>query len=198
MLTDYGMAFSQLEEFSDGRVSEGPAGHLTAQVRLDQSFEQGYQRGLEIGRMQAAADYDERMGILRAQADATLQQEKRAWQEASSEQIAAVVGQGLSSFCQGVEKVVAELLKPWLKDKLLRQAVDRFHETLDRAVTEAAVVEISGPEIFVRSLQRRLASRCATLLALPNENMSVTVKVEDTVISANFSAWSAQLERLNG
>ncbi len=193
MKTTSKLAFAVLEEFSPGAIGDARA-QREIEERVAQALDQGYQRGLAAGRAEALADFEQRLSDLAIRSEADLNAERQSWQYGTGTHLADAMENGVQRLSDTIEHRVAALLKPWLMEKIYDQAINAFHAAVERAAIDGATIEISGSEILVSGVEQRLSGKARILTSITSGDESVVVKVDDAVISANFSVWMSELE----
>ena len=187
-------ALTILEEFSLGPPNASELNHQVLERRIAEALEQGYERGFAAGRAAVPAEIEGLISELAKRYDAMLADASLAWQRETSENLLEMLRTGIAAISWSIEQSVARLLKPWLLEKMHQQAVREFHASLERVITEGSSVEVSGPECLVREIGELVAGRPVRLVLSPSKEAAVKIKIDDTMILANFSEWVSRLD----
>jgi hypothetical protein len=89
---------------------------------------------------------------------------------------------------------MAELLRPWLINRLHERAMGDLEMAISRALSEGAKVHIEAPREIITLLRDRLPTTSFQIGYSESENGDVRAHIEDTEIEVNIAAWIAGLE----
>jgi hypothetical protein len=185
-------AFPLLTDFD--RAASGGAPDHDAQLRT--AFEDGYRQGHAEGRAEAESDAEIRLteaGILHAE---QLADEKRVWEREYADMFMSRLESVASSIEHAIEVRVAELLRPWLIERLRARALQDLEKAISRALVEGAKVHIEAPAGIMEHLRARLPSETFQIGYSESPTADIRAHIEDTEIEVNISAWIADLEAI--
>jgi hypothetical protein len=188
-------AFATLSEFS----STGGSGYTVEEERRLQKAEfearclaaadDGFKRGVAAGREEVTRDYERQMLELRAQFEERLEAERQMLSVEQAERYSRQLDDSVRQVAADVERKVAALLKPWLKEQLHARAVADFESSLKRSLSVALSIHARGPQAMLDRLRDLLGERAGSCVFQPCEDTAIDITVDETVIAADFSAW---------
>jgi hypothetical protein len=189
-------ALVDLQEFSNAKPNASALTAAVLEVQLKEVDEQAHQRGFYAGRAAVSAETEVLLAQLAKRYEDDLYAAKQDWHRQTSEMLIGAMQTAVTKLSEAIELSVARLLKPWLMAKIHDQAVIDFHAAVERAFTDGASIEVSGPKDMIVGIADLVATRTPRLVLSPDERATVHVKIDDAFISANFVEWKSQLERL--
>ena len=181
-------------EFGDVSLPEGDSGDDHEEL-----VQQAEDRGLEQGRAEAAAKYEEALAIAQAsveeQVEARLSAAREQWVEAEGARIADRLDSALTQLQDLIAgktaAVLNELVQPALRDKVLAELL-QIIETLTRQ-DQAMIMRIEGPGDLLESIRKNLAGRVRSLDLVETEATDVRIIAQDTVIESHLGHWLSQV-----
>jgi hypothetical protein len=192
MTRRHSSAFQLLSDFdADGHIIHAP----DFDAQLKQAFDDGFQQGYAGGRTEADADAELRLAELQSLHDQSMASERANWRQECADVLASGLDDAIRSIEANIETRLAVILRPWLEEKLRDRALKEFQETITRALSQGANIQISGPAQILDSLRERLPSSAIEISYTENSGPGVIAHIDDTQIDADFSAWIAQLEQ---
>lgn len=192
MARPHSLAFSLLSDF-DRAASGGVQDHET---QLKAAFDNGYRQGHAEGRVEAESDSEIRLADAAARYAEQLAEEKQIWQRECADVLLARLESIAKSIERSIEDRVAELLRPWLLDRLRARALQDLEKAVSRALIEGAKVHIEAPPEIIGHLRERLPSETFQIGFSESPNADIRAYIEDTKIEVNISAWIAELEAI--
>lgn len=187
-------AFSKLEDFSREPEDTSERHQRELENRVAEALEQGYQRGYEAGRKEAETASYARIEDLTTSFKIETEMRQSEWQSATGSTLAASLQTQMDGISEMLERHVASLMKPLVKQSLYQSALQQFHEALDSVVEKGVAVEIRGSSDLVRGAEERLASTSRSTTFVTSDEAAIEIKCDETTISANFAEWSRRIE----
>lgn len=196
-----------LKDFSD-YVPVGVDGpHYAAGVGSAEVLEQvetaraeghaeGHAEGLAQGRDEMRAEMEARLGEIEAAFEARLVQEREAWAQRDGARLAAAMLQGLEGVREEVIAATAQVLKPFLIEKVREKALSELARAIDDLLLrdpEAGMV-ISGPQDLLHVLELQLSERAGAFTFKAADTAEVEVKAGPALLSTRMAAW---IEKIN-
>ncbi len=186
-------AFSLLTDF-DRSPSGGETPDHEAQLKA--AFEDGYRQGHSEGHAEAEADSEIRLAEAGTLHSEQLVEEKQIWQRDCADVLVARLESAAKAIERSIEERVANLLRPWLVDRLRSRALLDLERAISRALVEGAKIHIEAPAEIVQHLRDHLPSETFQIGYSESPNADIRAHIEDTKIEINISAWIAELEAM--
>ncbi|MBR2535422.1 MAG: hypothetical protein IKE66_05050 [Hyphomicrobium sp.] len=187
-------AFSKLEDFSREPEDTSERYQRELENRVAEALEQGYQRGHEAGRNEAEAASNARIEDLTASFKTDMELRQSDWQSQTGSALADALQAQMDSISEMLERHVASLMKPLIKQVLYESALQQFHQALDSVLEKGVAVEIRGSSDLVRGAEARLASTSRAVTFVTSDEAAIEIKCDETTLSANFADWSRKIE----
>lgn len=194
MMPAMNYAFARLEDFSNEPEDDGERHQRELEDRVAEALEQGYRRGYEAGRTEAEALSEVQINGLKIAFADEISSRQASWQSDSGNVLIETLHGRLESISEMVERHIAMLLKPLIRDSLYREALQQFHVALDEILEKGVAVEIRGSQDLVRGAEERLGETSKSVSFITSEDAAIEVKCDETVLSANFGAWLSKIE----
>ncbi len=184
-------AFSLLSDF-DGVPASGEAPDYDALVKA--AFDEGYGKGHSQGRSEAEADAEHLLAEAAVRHAQDVEQERQSWHRDCADVLVERL-EGVAGLLERkIEARMAQLLRPWLIERLRERAMSDLEKAISRALAEGAKVHVEAPPEVIALLRDRLPSKSFQIGYSESANADVRAHIEDTEIEVNISAWIAGLE----
>lgn len=194
MMPAMNYAFARLEDFSNEPEDDGERHQRELEHRVAEALEQGYRRGYETGRTEAEALSEVQISELKISFAEEISSQQASWQSDSGNVLVETLHGRLDSISDMLERHLAMLLKPLIKDSLYRDALQQFNVALDEILEKGVAVEIRGSQDLVRGAEERLGATSKSVSVVTSDDAAIEVKCDETVLSANFGAWLSKIE----
>lgn len=175
---DSGVSNSQAEKEPSVDIGE-----LIAQARAEEAAS-------------AAVALEEAMRQKDSEHAEALAAERARWVEAVASQFSVGLEASIAALRQTIEDKLSAVLEPFVIDEFARQALDEASSLIDDSFNVGGEVAIciSGPQEMVEALSDRVGKRAASLKVVNNEDMDVSVVINDALIETRLSEWMARLK----
>jgi flagellar biosynthesis/type III secretory pathway protein FliH len=184
-------AFPLLSDFgTEGAEDEKP----DYEAQCKSAFEDGHQQGLAEGRAEAQADAELRLAEAETVFAERINLERQAFRQECADALAARLDGAVKQIERTVSERVADLLRPWLVERLREQAIGDLVRAISRALAEGAKIHIEAPAEVLTHLHGRLPNETFQIGYSENATPDIRAHIEDTVIEANIDAWISELE----
>jgi hypothetical protein len=162
-------------------------------------IEEARTRGVEEGRAAVLAEMHAKLDEMQRFYEQQRDLERCTWAAREAAQFAAQLAEGLDAIEAAIAESTANILKPFLKGEIHRQAITSLCAALDVIVKQdqALAIEVSGPEDILQLLRERLSSTNATAVFTPDDTVEVRVRVGQTILETQLAAWMAKLEEIS-
>jgi flagellar biosynthesis/type III secretory pathway protein FliH len=184
-------AFSLLSDFDrEGFAVAAPS----YEEQLNSAFDDGRRQGHAEGRAEAEADAEMTLTDIRVRHAEELSSEKDNWQRECADVLVAQLKSALELVERSIEERVAELLKPWLIERLRDRAVHDLERAISRSLVEGAKIHIEAPAEMIQHLRELLPPEGSQVGYSESATADVRAHIDETIIEANISTWVAELE----
>jgi hypothetical protein len=170
-------------------VNEDPAEDLLAQIEA--ARESGRTEGIETARAEFAVELEAERETHRRQLEAARQK----WADEESTTFGASLAAGLAEIEARLAQGLSGVLIPFVTDVLRAQMIGELTETIAvlLANNEAVSIKVSGPVDLLDMLRDKLAGASASIDYEVTESVDVSVRIEQTTIETQLSAWIARI-----
>ncbi|WP_246317195.1 hypothetical protein [Hyphomicrobium methylovorum] len=162
--------------------------------KLSEAHNTGFQLGLAAGRVEAEADCELRLAELETRHLEMLAQQREGLQRDYADALADRFDGAVKMIERAIEERVANLLQPWLVERLRARAIEDLEKAIVRALSEGAKVHIEAPPTIVAHLRDRLPNTGLQIEYSESQTADIRAHIEDTQIEANLSVWISELE----
>jgi hypothetical protein len=191
MARSHSPAFSLLSDFDHPRgEQEAPDYDLL----LKEAFDEGYSKGHGQGRAEAEADAEHLLAEAAVRHAQDVELERESWHRNCADILIERLDGIAALIERRIEARMAELLRPWLINRLHERAMGDLEMAISRALSEGAKVHIEAPREIITLLRDRLPTTSFQIGYSESENGDVRAHIEDTEIEVNIAAWIAGLE----
>jgi hypothetical protein len=191
MARSHSPAFSLLSDFDHPRgEQEAPDYDLL----LKEAFDEGYSKGHGQGRAEAEADAEHLLAEAAVRHAQNVELERESWHRNCADILIERLDGIAALIERRIEARMAELLRPWLINRLHERAMGDLEMAISRALSEGAKVHIEAPREIITLLRDRLPTTSFQIGYSESENGDVRAHIEDTEIEVNIAAWIAGLE----
>lgn len=194
MMPTMNYAFARLEDFSNEPEDDGERHQRELEHRVAEALEQGYRRGYEAGRTEAEALSEAQINELKISFAEEMSSQQATWQSDSGNVLIETLQVRLDGISDMLERHLALLLKPLIRDRLYRDALQQFNVALDEILEKGVAIEIRGSQNLVRGAEERLGATSKSVSVVTSDDAAIEVKCDETVLSANFGAWLSKIE----
>jgi hypothetical protein len=179
------------------RKVESPPQELRAATNAHK-LEQSLLTAFEDGRAAARRDLNEERARLKLEIGEEVARERVKWAAEEGDRLLEAHRAALAVFQSRCSEAVANILRPFLTQAVIGRVTQSLIENLEVlfASRTQALFEISGPADLLDALKAKFADRPAAIAFQPNDSIDVRVRVEDTIIETQLSAWMQALGAL--
>jgi DNA primase len=161
-------------------------------------LEQSLLKAFEDGRAAARRDLDEERARLKSEISEEVARARAEWAEQEGERLLEAHRAAFTAFEARCAEAVANILRPFLVQAAIGRVTESLVENLEVlfASRTQALFEISGPPDLLDALKAKFADRPAAIAFQPDDTIDVRVRVDDTIIETQLSAWMQALGAL--
>ncbi|MBA1154726.1 hypothetical protein [Microvirga mediterraneensis] len=124
-----------------------------------------------------------------------MNEQRAIWVEQQAQQLSDQISTAVGRIEGDLSEKVANILRPFLAEAYRQQALAEFKEVLTTLLSgnDARLLNVSGPEDLLVSLQASLGNSGRLIEVTPSEHVEVSATAQDTLAQTQLSAWSARL-----
>lgn len=161
-----------------------------------EAIEAARAEGVAQGREEAMAEMTERLAAQDAAFEERLKAEREAWAAHHAGRLAAAMLQGLDGLRDDVISATAQVLKPFVADRIREKALVELRHAIDDMLLRDPEIGfvISGPADLVKELEVHLSEKAGSFSFRPSESAELEVKAGAALLSTRISSW---LEKIN-
>ena len=161
-------------------------------------LEQSLLTAFEDGRVAARRDLDEERARLKLEITEEVARARAEWAEQEGERLMEAHRNAFAVFETRCAEAVANILRPFLVQEAIVRVTESLIENLEVlfASRTQALFEISGPADLLDALKAKFGDRPAAIAYQPDDTIDVRVRVDDTIIETQLSAWMQALGAL--
>jgi hypothetical protein len=168
-------------------------------LALDLVREEGWSEGYAAGFAAAGREQDEARQSESFGFDARLASERVRWVEEQGAGLSAKLDAALAAIEARIGASVARILRPCLAKLLRERVVDELAESVGLILggQDQKLIEVSGPEDLLDSIQRRLTASAGSLAWTPSASTDVKVVADQAIIESRIEAWVHRIDALS-
>ena len=161
--------------------------------------EQGWSEGYAAGFAAAGREQDEARQSESLAFEARLVSERARWVEEQGAGLSAKLDASLAAIEARIGASVARILRPCLAKLLRERVVDELAESVGLILGghDQKLIEVSGPEDLLDSIQRRLTASVGSLAWTPSASTDVKVVADQAIIESRIEAWVHRIDALS-
>jgi hypothetical protein len=154
-------------------------------------LESGRLKAFEDGRESARGELEEERIRLRGTLKEEIAKARAQWVEEEAARFEAAHRAALDSFEQRCGQAVANILRPFLVQRMIVRVTDSLVENLEAlfGARSQAVFEISGPADLLDALKARFGARNTRMEFNAGSSIDVRVCAGDTIIETQLGRW---------
>jgi hypothetical protein len=160
-------------------------------LQIEAARETGRAEGMEAAREEFAAELETERQLHRQQLEAA----RRKWSDDESTALSASLAAGLAEIEARLAEGLSRVLLPFVIDALRVQMIGELSETIAVLLgnNEAVAIKVNGPADLLDMLRAKLAGASASIDYEVTESVDVNVRIEQTMIETQLSAWIARI-----
>lgn len=172
-----------------------PREDVVSRADAAQQVDAAYHRGLEDGRVEAAAAAEARLVERLKQHEAERVADRQAWARQEADKLAEGFAKGLKGLETEIASAAARALAPVLFDKARRQALAEMSTLVNEFVSRqhGMSIEVSGPDDLVDELHNSLSRHQIDITPVRGDDCDVQIQCGETVFETQLAALARRI-----
>lgn len=205
LLTDYGalgdgdnLAAHVEEAVPEIDVSPDESGFEQLPQSSTSALEDAYTRGFEEGQREAETRLIHELGEQAAAAEKKLEEARKAWVTETGEVLSMRLDTALQDMHHVLADHFAQVLLPIVEDAVKQEAVRKIAGAIRATVASDwnGPLQVEGPADLLTALKHSLGETAPVLDCQETSGAEVTVKVNDTTLKTQLTAWGETVTRI--